>query len=127
MISTLSSSCFSSWAIRAGGDLLHGRKLRQPREKCLTDITSPFLTNREPEVFGDPSQRPLHDEVVEREKEAKGFEVLPRWCILQRAFGWLRRVNLTREAGSRRSSARYSHRYPAYASLTTSPPDSIDR
>lgn len=30
-------------------------------------------------------------EVVERDKEAKGFEVLPKWWIVERTFGWLRR------------------------------------
>ncbi len=30
-------------------------------------------------------------EVVERDKEAKGFEVLPKRGIVERTFGWLRR------------------------------------
>jgi putative transposase len=30
-------------------------------------------------------------EVVERDKEAKGFEVLPKRWIVERTFGWLRR------------------------------------
>jgi putative transposase len=30
-------------------------------------------------------------EVVKRDKEAKGFEVLPKRWILERTFGWLRR------------------------------------
>jgi putative transposase len=30
-------------------------------------------------------------EVVERDKEAKGFEVLPKRWIIERTFGWLRR------------------------------------
>jgi putative transposase len=30
-------------------------------------------------------------EVVERAKEAKGFEVLPKRWIVERTFGWLRR------------------------------------
>jgi putative transposase len=31
-------------------------------------------------------------EVVERDKEAKGFEVLPKRWIVERTFGWLRRA-----------------------------------
>jgi putative transposase len=30
-------------------------------------------------------------EVVERDKEAKGFEVVPKRWIMERTFGWLRR------------------------------------
>lgn len=30
-------------------------------------------------------------EVVERDKEAKGFEVLPKRWIVEQTFGWLRR------------------------------------
>ncbi len=30
-------------------------------------------------------------EVVERDKKAKGFEVLPKRWIVERTFGWLRR------------------------------------
>ena len=30
-------------------------------------------------------------EVVKRDKEAKGFEVLPKRWIVKRTFGWLRR------------------------------------
>jgi putative transposase len=30
-------------------------------------------------------------EIVERDREAKGFEVVPKRSIVQRTFGWLRR------------------------------------
>ena len=39
-------------------------------------------------------------EIVERDKEAKGFKVLPKRWIVERTFGWLRRFEMAlREEG----------------------------
>jgi len=34
----------------------------------------------------------MGDQVVERDREASGFEVVPKRWIFERTFGWLRRV-----------------------------------
>jgi len=55
-------------------------------------------------------------EIVERDKEAKGFEVLPKRWIMERTFGWLRRnrclaKDYEREVRTRCRPARRSLRW----------------